>query len=218
LAVALSVGAVILLALSLPALGVRSAVTSLFGWNEQDPPVRTAPDFVIASGVAGIPWKLIEAASDQGLCADLMALHPVEGWIGSPMCGATDVRGDPFAREGRHWIAAFGTGGGIGGLDRTFAWGYLADDVESLELVLTDGSRIQAHIVEGPAALGAPIDYYWATWPCGPDGCLGERETLIEMAIARDGKSRILERRRPIWNGNPTGDPDGAPLPSAELR
>jgi hypothetical protein len=213
LAVALSLAAAVLLAVALPAVGVRSAVTSLFGWNEQDPPERTAPDFVIASGVAGIPWKIVATASDQGLCADFIARHPVEGWIGAPICGPTDLRGDPFARDALHWIEAFGTGWGIGGLDRTFAWGRLADDVESLELVLTDGSRVQATVVEGPAALDTSIDYYWAAWPCGSAGCLDDTGALVRMAIARDGSGRVLERRLPVWNGNPTGDPNGLPPP-----
>ncbi len=36
------------------------------------------------------------------------------------------------------------------------------------------------------------------------------------MGIARDSAGGVLERRVPIWNGNPTGDPEGPrpPTPS----
>jgi hypothetical protein len=37
---------------------------------------------------------------------------------------------------------------------------------------------------------------------------------VTKMALARDAAGRVLERRVPAWNGNPTGDPEGAPPPS----
>jgi hypothetical protein len=201
------------LAVSIPALGIDRDVRSLFGWSDLDAPVRTAPDFVVASGAVDAEWKIIATKSDQGLCLGFMSLHQVEGWIGGPICGPTDVRGDPWADDPRHWIEAFGVGGGAAGLNRTFARGRVAEDVTSLDLLLTDGRTVRAKIVEGPEGLGAPIDYYWAAWPCGSANCLDATGPLVRMAIARDEAGRVLERRRPVWNGNPTGDPNGPAPP-----
>jgi hypothetical protein len=204
------------LAVSLPALGIGQRVVSFFaGWHDPDAPVPTASDLVIASGEAGVPWKIVATRSTRGLCLGFLSLDRVEGWTGSAGCGPTDVRGDPWAPDARHWIEGFGVGGGAGGLNLTFAWGRLAEDVGSLELELTDGTTVRAHIVEGPEGLEAPIDYYWAAWPCGSPGCLDEIGTEVKMAIARDATGRVLERRLPVWNGNPTGDPEGLPRPHA---
>ena len=201
------------LAVSSPALGIDRDVARLFGWSDVRAPVRTAPDVVIASGMAGAEWKIIATTSEQGLCLGFLSLHRVEGWIGGPVCGPTDVRGDPWAAGPGHWFEAFGVGGGHAGLNRTFVSGRLAEDVSSLELVLTDGTTVRAHIVEGPGILEAPIDYYWAAWPCGSASCLDAIGPDVRMAIARDAAGRVLERRLPVWNENPTGDPDGAAPP-----
>jgi hypothetical protein len=212
--VAFAAALALALTVSLPALGIGQKVVSFFaGWHDPDAPVPTASDVVIASGEAGVRWKIVATSSARGLCLGFLSQHPVEGWGGSGGCGPTDVRGDPWAPDARHWIESFGVGGGAGGLNRTFAWGRLAEDVRSLELELTDGTTVRANIVEGPESLEAPIDYYWAAWPCGSPGCLEEIGTEVEMAIARDDEGRVLERRLPAWNGNPTGDPDGPPPP-----
>ena len=38
-------------------------------------------------------------------------------------------------------------------------------------------------------------------------------DNVVEMAVARDSEGRVLGRRVPAWNGNPTGDPDGQQPP-----
>ena len=101
------------LAVSVPALGVGQEVVSFFaGWRDPGSPVPTASDVVIASGEAGVPWKIVATTSDQGLCLGFLSLHPTEGWMGGAGCGPTDVRGDPWAANARHSIEAFGDGGG----------------------------------------------------------------------------------------------------------
>lgn len=211
----LAVAAAFVLAvvLSTAALGVVQEVASFFGGWRDEPdypaPVPTAPDVVIASGVAGAPWTIVATTSDQGVCLGLF----VEGGGGAAGCGPSDVRGDPGAIDPRHWIGAFGVGAGDGLLNRTFAFGRLAKDVASVELHLTDGQRIRAHVVSRPEGLDAPLNFYWAAWPCGFSRCLDAIGPLVKMAVARDSAGRVLERRMPSWNGNPTGDPKGPPLP-----
>ena len=69
-----------------------------------------------------------------------------------PPVGPTDVRGDPWARGAGHWIEAFGDGGGgTEGLTRSFVSGRLAEEVKSVEFQLTDGTAVQAQVVEGPS-------------------------------------------------------------------
>ena len=212
--VAFAAALVLGLAVSVPALGIGQEVVSFFaGWRDPGSPVPTASDVVIASGEAGVPWKIVATTSDQGLCLGFLSLHPTEGWMGGAGCGPTDVRGDPWAANARHSIEAFGDGsGGSEGLNRHFVSGRLADDVSAIDFLLTDGTTVAAHIVKGPETLGAPLDYYWASWPCAL-GCMDDSGPFLEMAVARGGDGQVLERRVPIWNGNPTGDPDGPPPP-----
>lgn len=214
---ALATALVAALLSAIPALGVVERVSSFFaGWHDPDAPVPTASDVVLASGTAGVEWRIVATTSDRGLCLGFLDRHPSEGWMGSAACGPTDVRGDPWNDDAGHWIEAFGAGGGgAGGLNREFVWGRLARGVASLQFLMTDGSVVRAKIVEGPARLRAPIDYYWASWRCDSSTCTDEAGPFVSMAIARDEDGRVLERRRPVWNGNPTGDPDG-PAPPLE--
>jgi hypothetical protein len=201
--------------LSTAALGVVRDVASFFaGWRDEPDypaPVPSAPDVVIASGEAGVPWRIVTTTSDQGLCLALVTPSDDSGMGG---CGPTDVRGDPWAvGTPRHWIGAFGVGGGNATLNRNFAYGPLANEVAAVELILTNGETVHAHVVERPEGLNAPLNFYWATWPCGSSPCLDAAGPEIQMAIARDSEGRVLERRVPVWNGNPTGDPNGPPPP-----
>lgn len=233
----IALGAALALAvvLSTAALGVVRDVASFFaGWRDPEAPVPTAPDIVIASGEAGVPWRIVATTSDQGLCLGLV--YPVGGEeAGQASCGYSDIRGDlppdvrgdpstkcvatptklvPCGSLPLHWIGPFGAGGGSSVLNRTFAFGPLATEVASVELILTNGETVQAHVVERPLGLGAPLNFYWAAWSCGCSrrGDAGGPE--VRMAVARDSAGRVLERRVPIWNGNPTGAPDGPPPPS----
>jgi hypothetical protein len=242
-ALALAAAVVVAVVLSIPALGVGPRIVSLFaGGHDLDAPVPTASDVLIASGEAGVPWRILATSSDRGLCLDLF--HRVgDDRFGGGSCGYTNIRGDlppdlrgnPATRcvatpEGplvpcgslpRRWIE-LGGGGDTVGLERSFSYGPLARGVASVDLVFTDGRRVRANVVQQPG--GLPLNVYWATWPCrlrsvssGPyaqDGvqvCVGGPE--VEMAIARDAKGRVLERRVPVWNGNPTGDPNGPASP-----
>jgi hypothetical protein len=157
--------------LSTAAFGVGRDVASFFaGWLGSDAPAPTAPDVVIASGEAGGGWQIVATTSQQGLGL-ATAVAGEDAVLGS--CAPTDVRGDPWTDEATHSIGAFSTGGGFARLDRTFAFGPLAQDVASVELVLSGAKRIHAHIVKQPKGFDAPLNFYWATWPCG--SCGGRR-------------------------------------------
>jgi hypothetical protein len=232
--------------LSIPAFGVGQEIVSLFaGWRDQDAPVPTASDVLIASGEAGAPWKIVATRSNQGLCLGLF--HRVgDDSLGSAGCSYQDIRGDlppdirgdpasrclgppttlapggtlvPCGSLPRHWIGGIGASAG-NGLDHIFAFGPLAEEVASVELILNDGRTVRVHVVERPG--GLPLNVYWAAWPCPLHPAAGTYQLCAEeddvgsdvkMAIARDRSGRVLERRVPPWNGNPTGDPDGAPPP-----
>jgi hypothetical protein len=246
----LALAAAVLLAvvLSIPALGVGPSIVSLFaGGRDPDAPVPHAGDVLIASGEAGVPWKILATRSDRGLCLDLFH-HAGDDRFGGGPCGYTNIRGDlppdlrgnpdtkciarpegplvPCGSLPRRWIEVWGGGGTIG-LERSFTYGPLAEEVASVEFILTDGQRVRATVVERPG--GLPLDVYWASWPCrlrsvsdGPyaeEGlkvCVGGPE--MEMVIARDAEGRVLGRRVPVWNGNPTGDPNGPAPPSERTQ
>jgi hypothetical protein len=198
LAAALALAAV----LSIPALGVVGSVTSwVSGWRDPESPVPVASDFVVASGAAGAPWRIVATQTDQGLCLFLLTSE-TSGFGG---CGP---RGIP-----PHSIGALGYGAGSSQLDQSFAFGPLAAEVASVELVLTEGPPVQAHVVDGSKRFGGVGKFYWASWPCGSLRCADAAGPMIELAIARDAAGRVLERRVPSWNGNPTGDPDGQAPP-----
>jgi hypothetical protein len=245
LAAAVAVAAV----LSIPAFGVGPKIVSLFaGMRDPDAAVPTGSDVLIASGEAGVAWKLLATRSDQGLCLDLF--HRMgNDRFGGAGCGYIDIRGDlppdirgdpaskciparpttrglvPCGSLPQHWIGPLAGGGSTVGLDHTFAFGPLAEDVASVELILTDGQTVRAHVVEQPE--GLPLNFYWAAWPCplqpvldyppyAGEALCAEDGAEVEMAIARDAAGRVLERRVPAWNGNPTGDPDGPPPPTTQ--
>jgi hypothetical protein len=223
--------------LSLPALGVGTPIVSLFaGWRDPGAPVPVASDVLVASGRAGVPWKIVATPSDQGLCLGLFHRAGADE-LGSATCGFTDIRGDlprdirgdprakciatpttlaPCRSLPRHWIDLGGAGTSVG-LERTFAFGPLAEDVASVDLVLADGQRVRAHVAQPN---GLPLKFFWAAWPCplravstGPYAGEGLRECAeegaagVKLAIVRDASGRVLERRVPAWNRNPLGDP-----------
>lgn len=244
--VAVAAALVVAVVLSTAAFGVGQDIVSwLAGSNDVDGPVPTASDVVVATGEAGVPWRIVATPSDQGLCLfTVIAVSGEKG--GSGNCGYTDIRGDlprdlrgdpsakclatpttvvPCGSLPRHWMSAPGGGGLQAGLERKFTYGLLAEGVASVELVLTDGESVRAHVVERPD--GLPLNFYWATLTCplqpaggGLQECAENADGRdagpeVEMAIARDVNGQVLERRVPVWNGNPTGDPDGPPPPGS---
>jgi hypothetical protein len=243
---ALAAAVVVAVVLSIPAVGVGPRIVSPFaGGHDLDAPVPTASDVLIASGEAGVPWKILATRSDQGLCLDLF--HRVgDDRFGGSCYGYTDIRGDlppdlrgdpatrciaapqgplvPCGSLPRHWIGPAPGNGSTVGLERYIHFGPLAVEVASVELILTDGQTIRAHVVEQPG--GLPLNFYWATRPCplnsvteepyadeGVQMCTGGGPE-VRMVIARDADGRVVERRVPAWNGNPTGDPNGPAPPS----
>jgi hypothetical protein len=228
--VVFGIAAALAAVLAIPAFGVGEGIVSLFsGWRDRDAPVPTRSDVLIAFGEAGVPWKIVATKSDRGLCLGLF--HQAgDDELASARCGYLDVRGNfppeirgdpastciatptrlvPCGSLPRHWIGPVGAGADSSvGLDHHFVFGPLAEDVASVALVFTDGQTRSAQVVEQPG--GLPLNFYWAAWPADEDAL------VVKVAIARDREGRVLERRVPAWNGNPTGDPSG-PAPPAPL-
>ena len=212
-------------ALAVGALGGAGRIRSwLSGGHGPDFPVPTATDVVIASGVAGTPWSIVATPSDQGLCLFLVTKeHGARAGAGS--CGyldirgelPRDIRGDPSSRclatpttvvpcgsLPRHWIdAVSGSDTPDPHLTRTIAFDPVARGVARVDLVLDDGRVEGARLLQPPHL---PLGFYWTELPL--------RE-VVTMAIARDARGDVLERRVPPWNGNPTGDPEGSRAPPA---
>jgi hypothetical protein len=198
------VAALAALTLAFPARGVVREVASFFaGWHDPEAPVPAAPDVVIASGVARVPWKFVATTSDQGLCLGLLHEDPIDGWAGHAGCGPTDVRGDPWAvGDPVHWVQADNGSGGAAALDRIFVEGVAAEEVMSVDLVLTNGRTLQANLVERPEGIDAPLNFYWAALGplegvvLGPNGGVVEpQEPLVKTIIARDAAGTVLEQR-----------------------
>ena len=204
---ALALGFAVILATG--ALGGIGPVRSwLSGGHGADFPKPAEADVVVASGVAGKPWRIVATPSDEGLCLFLVTGPQA----GSGGCGYLDIRGnlrpnlrgDPSTRclatpttpvpcgsLPRHWVDASSGSGSV-------VFAAAAEGVKRVELLLADGEILRTNLVERPG--GLLLSVYWAALPPGQ---------LATMAIARDSRGRVLERRVPPWNGNPTGDPKG---------
>jgi hypothetical protein len=232
-AAAVAIGAV----LTFPALSVVRTIAGLGSGADDLTPVPTSSEMMIASGRAGVPWKIVAVRSDHGLCWDLHVKDPGEGWSQGFGCDYLDLRGNlppdvrgnpsrpcltspteavPCGSLPRHWVDFPGDTtnfSGYAALDRVIVTGVAAQGVAAVELVLTNGKTVPANLVEHPH--GLPLSFYWAALP-REDGYRRSSELVevTKMVIARDGAGRVLERRVQAWNGNPTGDPDGPPPPS----
>jgi hypothetical protein len=223
--------------LSFPALSVVRTMAGLGSGADDVTPLPTSSEMVVASGRAGVPWKIVAVRSDHGLCWALQAKDPGEGWTQGLGCDYLDLRGDlppdvrgnpsrpcltspteavPCGNLSLHWVDFPGdttTFSGYASLDRIIVTGTVAQGVAAVELVLTNGKTVRANLVEQPH--GLPLGFYWAALPPN-DGYSRSFEVVevTKMVVARDAAGRVLERRVPAWNGNPTGDPEGVPPPS----
>jgi hypothetical protein len=234
---ALAAAVALAVVLSTAALGVVQDVASFFGGWRSEPdypaPVPTASDVVIASGEAGVSWKMVATTSDQGLCLALVYRIASEEIVDGG-CGYSDLRGDlppdvrgdpatkclisptevvPCGSLPLHWIDFPGRSS-ASAFDRIIVFGPAAAGVASVELILTNGRTVLAELVEQPNDLGAALNFYWAVLPLA-DGYRTSYEVVepLEMVVARDSEGRVLERRVAAWNGNPTGDPSGPAPP-----
>jgi hypothetical protein len=216
--------------LSAAALGAGGHIRSwLTGGHGPDFPVPVGADVVIASGHAGVSWRIVATPSNQGLCLFLVTRTNGEK-SGSGGCGYSDIRGDlppelrgdpsarclatpttlvPCGALPRHWIDTAGGSGGDPHLSRAVVFAPAATGVAAVDIVLADSRRLRAHLVERPRGIHGPLSFYWATLPSN-----GGESVPVTMVIARDANGRVLERRVPPWNGNPAGDPNGPAPPS----
>lgn len=132
-------------------------------------------------------------------------------------CGSLPKYAVTFAGSGRFFGPGFRHG--------IFA-GAGAADVASVELLLANGEAVGAQVVKRPLGPDVPLNIYWAE--LGPEqglaACLwhdsegrvagADSGEFVEEVVARDADGKVLGRRLPSWNGNPTGDPRGARPPS----
>lgn len=143
-----------------------------------------------------------------------------------------DVRGDPSApcigldaivpcgSLPRYWVQTGASGTYVPEIERFILADAAAADVASVELVLANGGTVQAEVVERPLGPDVPLNVYWAElglehgltltpWRNADGHRMWCDDQLVEMAVARDSQGRVLGRRVPPWNANPTGDPGG---------
>ena len=145
-----------------------------------------------------------------------------------------DVRGEPSAtcigltrlvRCGslpKYWLQLQGAGNLRRRSGASILVGAAAAEVSRVEIVLENGATLDAEVVERPLGPDVPLNVYWAE--LGPEhglrlirGANGQlmpcADNVVEMAVARDSGGRVLGRRVPAWNANPTGGPDGQQQP-----
>jgi hypothetical protein len=142
-------------------------------------PVQVGPRVLLAEGKAasGARWTLSAYRSDSGLCLDLAFRRGIGGGCGG------GLRGEPEG-EGRHWV---GFGANEFATDpEVFVAGPAARGVGSVELELAGGGRARTRMIEAPAELGAPINFYFAVLAHG---------ARVHAVVARDGSGAVLQRR-----------------------
>lgn len=202
-----------LVLLGVPAIALAPYMESwINSWKGPDVPVATAPDVVIANGVNGVSWKIVATETDQGLCLFTVDTYGGDR-RGTGGCGwGTDIVGYPSASphgygadgDRLHWVEGSNGSGYSAGLTRRIVEGVAGTDVATVELVLADGQTMDAHFVEKPDGISAPVNFWWAVlpkWVSGVDltqngGDLrAEDITPVHAMIARDASGQVLERR-----------------------
>jgi hypothetical protein len=144
---------------------------------------------VVTSGrAAGIDWTMTAYVSaDKGVCFGLTP-NVGRGDMGSMSCGS-DLRGEPNPgagdRRGQHWVGYVYFSLGLYKFPN-FVFGPVAQGVEQVDLVLSNGQVIQADTLQGPDELGAPLDFYAVPVPS---------RVPLNSLIARDRFGNVLERR-----------------------
>ena len=200
--IALAAALALALVLSVPAFGIVQQVKSwLSELKRPDQPVPTAPDVVIASGVAGERWRIVATQTDQGLCLFLLTQGPGKGLGG---CGwGSDIRGFSSEVGDLHWVGGEDNGSsGAADLNRIFTYGVAAEGVASVELELSNGQTVPAYLVERPEGIDPPLNFFWMA--LGPEegaqlsedgGVLEPQGPLVHAIIARDPAGVLLEER-----------------------
>jgi hypothetical protein len=108
---------------------------------------------------------------------------------------------------------------------QTIIVGAAAAEVAGVDLILANGETMQAEVVERPLGSEIPLNVYWAQLgreqglevppksPRAKQPMACNAGELVEEVVARDSQGRVLGRRVPAWNANPTGDPSGPHSP-----
>jgi hypothetical protein len=147
-------------------------------------PISAGPRVLLAEGeIAGRRWTYTAQITDHGVCVDIAFAQSSGGGCGF------GVRGEPRTAQGpwpaQHWVGSSTTFDAQA--DAVFAAGPVAKDVETVEIVLSNGRTVRADITEGPEELGAPLYFYLAILPPAP---------TIEAVVVKDASGNVLERAR----------------------
>jgi hypothetical protein len=146
----------------------------------------------------------------------------VRGELSAPCIGSTAPV--PCGSRQKYWVAVRSWGTFVPQARRSILIGAAAANVASVEVVLANGQTLSAKLVRRPLGADIPLTVYWAEFG-RQDGlklrrnALGEllpcSGNLVREIVARDSEGKVLGRRVPAWNGNPTGDQNGPrpPLP-----
>jgi len=197
--VAVTAAMVAMVVLAVPEAGVLQSVPSwLSGGHGPDFPHPTGEDVVLASGVAGIPWRIIATPSDQGLCVFLVFHDPAMGTGGPGGCGLIQQPVLPGDAPGSlHHVTGSDWGGYDASLNRLVSWGWATQDVASVDLVLTAGGTVQANLIDTPAGVDAAPRFFWAALPCPPTApaCGADGPGLVRELVARNAAGDVIERR-----------------------
>jgi hypothetical protein len=175
---------VVAVVVAIPALAVRE------GWWFLGPgaPSPTSDVVVVTSGRwAGIDWKMTAYVSaDKGVCVALTPeLGP--GGVGGGMSCGSELRGEPFAPgrpRARHWVGYVYSSPELGFPAHVF--GPIAEGVDSVDVVLSDGETLRTPALEAPERLGVPLGFYALPLPAG---------VLLRSVVARDQAGTVLEQR-----------------------
>lgn len=144
---------------------------------------------VVTSGrAAGIDWTLTAYVSaDRGVCV-AMTPDVGRGDMGGMSCGH-ELRGEPALGSGegrgRHWVGYVYSSLGLYDFP-DFVFGPVADGVDRVDIVLSNGQILRTDTLEGPDALSAPLDFYAVQLPGG---------VALKSVIARDRSDNVLEER-----------------------
>jgi hypothetical protein len=172
------------------------------------------------------PGGLKNGSGDCGWSDIRGDLPPDVRGDGSIPCLVSATRTAPCETLPLHWVDPVSGSGSHGELDRIIEFGQTAANVASVELVLANGTTMSAHLVERPLGPDIPLNVFWAVLgpeqgvklhsaddPAAPGGVIAPCDNLVQMVIARNDEGEVLERRVPVWNANPLGDPQGPPPP-----
>jgi hypothetical protein len=141
----------------------------------------------------GEDWALVAWNSTRGLCTSLV--FPANQ--GGTSCGMPIVGASRDTRGPEHLIVGGAYHGGPD--DDLWVDGVAVARTSRVEVELSDGRRLEAHVYDAPPALGLDLKFFLVrtrppkNWPANPK----TPESPIRAFSAYDGRDRLLERFGP---------------------